>query len=414
MLQKLARPNPRPTNLSIDQLHMIVHTNQNWLVSMEELADTVDELDHLEVTLENLDQAGALNHGVGILAMERIQSLESITGRILGTLPSLESDTYSSEDFKDSVLPALQSVAQMTSKAYHDNFASVLTALSNVSLGSIHTAKSGLKRTDVLKQKLKAVDIKGSLEVALSGKNVGNAFTRDGKAVRELLPALKKDLAQAKILMEVIPAQVLAFANEFHKLVEGIDLDSDEGFKRTVLDKIQNLTHPIEAFSKKISPTEELLFNTSLYVVKKNAPKARGISNDYVHLADLATKQVVRERGGKPLQRSDSAKLTKSDLEALLECSADYCELVISGWGTYRKMSSALQRVMRSIQKLDYSAGELKSSDNIQALKQLVKISKHIPQYYRSPLADETDRCIKMALATRVVVSRAIKSDTPA
>lgn len=414
MLKKLARSNVRPTNLSIDQLQMIVQTNQSWLVSMEELADTSDELDHLEMTLESLDQAGSLNHGVGIMAMERIQSLESVTGRILNTLPSLESDTYSSEGFKDTVLPALQSVAQMTSKAYSDNFASVLTALSNVSLGSIHTAKSGIKRADTLKQKLKAANLKGAVEVPLSGKNVGNAFTRDGKAVRDLTSALKKDLAQAKILMEVLPTQVLAFANDFHKLVEGISLDSDEDFRRTILDKIQNLTHPIDLFSKKISTSEELLFNTSLYVLKKTAPKAQGISGDYVHLADLATKQVLRERGGKPLQRSDSVKLSKGDLETLLECSTEYCELVISGWGTYRKMSSALQRVMRTIQKLDYSAGELKKGDNMRALKQLIKISKHIPQYYRSPLAEETDRCIKMALAIRVLVSRAIKSDQPA
>lgn len=413
MLQKLARSNARPTNLSIDQLQMIVNTNQNWLVSMEELADTVDELDHLEVTLEQLDQAGALNHGVGILAMERIQALEGVTGRIVGTLPSLESDTYSAEDFKDSVLPALQNVAQMTGKAYRDNFSSVLTALSNVSLGSIHTAKSGNKRTQGLKQKLKAAPVKGSIVVSLSGKNVSNAFTRDGKAVRDLIPALKKDLAQAKILMEDIPAQVLAFANTYYKLAEGIDIESDEGFKSTILDKIQTLTHPIESFAKKISTTEELLFNTSLFVTKKSSPKARGIDTQYVHLADLATKQVVRERGGKPLQRSDSAKLTQSDLEALLDCSEQYCNLVINGWGTYRKMASALDRVMKSVQKLDYDAGELKG-ENIYALKQLIMISKHIPQYYRSPLADETDRCIKMALATRVLVARAIKSDQPA
>lgn len=414
MLQKLTRPKPRPTNLSLDQLQMIVSTNQSWLVSMEQLSDTLEELDHLEVTLEHLDEVGALNHGVGLLAMERIQSLESITGQILRELPSMESDTYSAEAFKDTVLPALAGVAEMAGKAYSDNFASVLTALSNVSLGSIHTAKSGIKRTQGLKQKLKAATIKGSIEVSLSGKNVGNAFTRDGKAVRELVPALRKDLAQAKILMEVIPAQVMSFANTYHKLVDGIDLDSDEGFQRSILDKIHTLKHPVESFTAKISSTEELLFNTSLYVIKKNSPKARGISDDYVHLADLATKQVVRERGGKPLQRTDSVKLSKSDLEALLECSEAYCELVISGWGTYRKMSAALQRVMKSIQKLDYSSGELKSSENIAALKQVIKISKHIPQYYRSPLADETDRCIKMALATRVLVARAIKSDQPA
>lgn len=413
MLNKLARTNARPTNLSIDQLQMIVQTNQGWLVSMEELADTVDELDHLEVTLEHLDQAGALNHGVGILAMERIQALEGVTGRILGTLPSLESDTYSAEDFKDSVLPALQSVAGMTSKAYHDNFSSIITALSNVSLGSIHTAKSGNKRTQGLKQKLKATPVKGSVDVSLSGKNVGNAFTRDGKAVRDLVGALKKDLAQSKLLMEDIPAQVLAFANAYYKLLSSADLSSDAGFQSTVLSKLSVLTHPVESFAKKIPVNEELLFNTSLFVVKKPSPRARGISGDYAHLADLATKQVVRERGGKPLQRSDSTKLSQSDLEALLGFSESYCDLVISGWGTYRKMASALDRVMKSVQQLNLKEAEL-SANNIKALKQLIMVSKHIPQYYRSPLADETDRCIKMALATRVLVARAIKSDQPA
>jgi len=413
MLKKLARTNARPTNLSIDQLQMIVHTNQNWLVSMEELADTVDELDHLEVTLEHLSEMGALNPGVGILALERIQALEGVTGRILNTLPALESDTYSSEDFKDSVMPALHNVAKMTSKAYNDNFASVITALSNVSLGSIHTAKSGIKRTQALRQKLKAAPVKGNLEVSLSGKNVGNAFTRDGRAVRDLVSALKKDLAQASVLMEVIPAQVMAFANAYHKLITSADLSSDEGFERTVMAKIQTLTHPVESFAKKIPLTEELLFNTSLFVTKKPSPRARGIDASYAHLADLATKQVVRERGGKPLQRSDVAKLAASDLEALLGCSESYCDLVVSGWGTYRKMASALDRVMKSVQQLDLKNSAL-SSNNIKALKQLITVSKHISHYYRSPLADETDRCIKMALASRVLVARAIKSDQPA
>lgn len=413
MLQKLARSNTRPTNLSIDQLQMIVQTNQGWLVSMEELADTVDELDHLEVTLEHLDQSGSLNHGVGILAMERIQALEGITGRIVGTLPSLESDTYSAEDFKDSVLPALQSVADMTSKAYNDNFASIITALSNVSLGSIHTAKSGIKRTAGLKQKLKGSPVKGSVVVSLSGKNVGNAFTRDGRVVKDIIGSLKKDLSQSSLLMTDIPNQVLSFANAYYKLLSSADLSSDEGFETTILKKLSTLKHPIESFAKKISVKEELLFNTSLFVSKKPSPRARGIDDNYTHLADLATKQVVRQRGGKPIQRSDSVKLTQSDLEALLDISESYCDLVINGWGTYRKMASALDRVMKTVQQLDLKKAEL-SSNNIKALKQLIMVSKHIPQYYRSPLADETDRCIKMALATRVLVARVVKSDQPA
>lgn len=413
MLQKLTRPKPRTTKLSLDQLQMIVSTNQNWLISMEQLSDTLEELDHLEATLEHLDEVGALNHGVGLMAMDRIQSLESITGKIVQTLPSMESHTYSAEAFKDSILPALQSVAQMTSTAYSDNFASVLTALTNVSLGSMHTAKSGIKRVEGLRQKLKVLTLKGLVSVSLSGMNVGNAFTLDGTSVKDLVPALQKDLKKSKILMEIIPNEVMDFAIAYNRLLSAADLTSDEAFQRTVLDRIESLPHPVELFAKKIPLDAELLFNTSMYVDKRSSPKARGIDKPYAHLADLATKQVVRQRGGKPQQRNDSVKLSKGDLAKLLDYSQQYCDLVINGWGTYRKMSSALDRVMKSVQKFDLEEANL-SANNIKALKQLITLSKHIPQYYRNPLADETDRCIKMALAARVLVSRAVKSDQPA
>lgn len=413
MLKKLTRANQRPTTLSLDQAQMIVTTNQNWLVSMEALVDTVDELDHLETTLEHLDDVGAINHGVGILVMDRIQALESLTGRIVESQPSLESDSYSAEDFKDSVLPALANVAEMTSKAYTDNFASILTALSNVSLGSIHTAKTSIKRIQVLKDKLKTAGVDTDVTVSLSGKNVGNAFTLDGRPVGELVGALKKDLAKSKILMEVAPSLVLDYAVAFNRIIKSADLADDDSYTDTVLEPLADLVHPTISLSKKLKLDTELLFNTSLVLNKKPSPKARGIEPHYGHLADLATKQLVTQRGGKPSQRADQIKLSKSDLDQLLNCSKAYCDLVIKGWGTYRKMSSAMDQVMKSVKALNYNDSEMTLS-NLQSIKQLLTISKHLPQYYRNPLADETDRCIKMALATRVLVARAIKSNKPA
>ena len=413
MLDKLTRKTQRPTTLSLDQAQMIISTNQNWLVNMESLVDAVDELDHLESTLESLDEAGALNHGVGILVMERIQTLENLTGRIVDTVPSLESDSYTAEGFKDTVLPALVKVGELTSKAYSDNFDSILSALSNVSLGSIHTAKTSIKKSKVLRDKLKGADVSGKVTVSLSGKNIGNAFTLDGRPVGELVGALKKDLVNVKLLMEIVPQQVIDFALNFDKIVTAGDYSSDEAFVNTVMSKLTTLEHPTVSMAKKIKVDTELLFNTTLSLVEKPSPKARGIDTKYVHLANLATKSLVKERGGKPSQRNDSIQLSKVDLENLLECSEVYSEAVINGWGTYRKMSSALKRVMKAVRQLD-SKDIYLGSNNVKAVKQIIAISKHIPQYYRNPLSDETDRCIKMALATRVLVSRAIKSNKPA
>ena len=414
MLQQyMESETPKVGNWSLESMISQIDFGDDRLDRFEKLCATMEAVEEIQDDLQRLIDSGDANQTTAVMIRERIQNVEEETG-LTAEIPSMESHGDDMVAYHQISMEAVSGLWNRMKQVWVSDFQSFIDGWATLFTGY---RRWGLKQQGrIHKLRQEWADKKPDLNEqrhkgSLAGQAVFMPFTLDGRLSKAPLADMTEDNKTARYLSTDYPKALAMYVEKVRAILNGGKFDSDDSFKRSVLDKLGQLEHPSTILkSPIIGKGSVLLHNTGLEVKKGRAVKP--VSSDPAHkkLADLCVQTHVKEFifSWSMLNSGilEDFYLSTSDVDKLLDLSENYAKYLVNCAETFRPLQKAMKG-MADYAKKSNDVDHL-SDVNRAAFKQVLKFCRGLTRYAKTPYRVEIGRIQSVCIASRIICSRTI------
>lgn len=391
------------------ELSMAMESVEGQMLRLEDIEDTLDELESLHGSLESLISTQQYGGVSAEMIQERYLSLEQ-RADVEYDAPSFEGVSEGGLVEAELTLEAVTGIWNRLKQAYvnawhgfMDGFATLIKGIDKFSSKHVLLAEKLRKAWAVKKGKISGKPIKASLV----GPTTGAAYFLNNQIVKSPTQALKTDIGHAKYILEDYLPTMVKYLTKVEQIVERGDYSSDAAFEKTVLTDVSRLAHPRDVFKLSIVDKGLLLLGNRGLETKPGKPvKSVASGNAYKALSELLVKRHVRQKEGMTIKVSHDIYFDPREIDSMLSYYADMAGLLED---TNAQLSLALKAAKNITQiNVDKLGGERLSGTNKKALKQIGKFIRQMPLYLNRPMKREINRVSMVVSGTRTLLSRTI------
>jgi hypothetical protein len=414
MLQQYMEPEaPKVGNWSLESMISQIEFGDARLDRFEKLCATMEAVDDIINDIETLVENGDANQTTALMIRERIQAVEEDTG-MRAEIPSLEDHGDDMIAYHQISMEAVSGFWNRIKQVYVSDFQSFIDGWATLFTGYRRWGLKQQGRIHGLRQEW--ADKKPSLNEqrhkgSLAGQAVFMPFTVDGRLSKHPVKDMTEDNKTARYLSTDYPKALAMYVEKVRSILNSAKFDSDESFKKSLIDKLAMLEHPSTILkSPIIGQGSVLLHNTGLEIKKGRSVKPVASEPGYKKLADLSVQTHVKEFifSWSMLNAGilEDFYLTTDEVDKLLDLSENYAKYLVNCAETFRPLQKAMKG-MADYAKKSNDVDHL-SDVNRRAFRQVISFCRGLTRYAKTPYRVEIGRIQSVCIASRIIASRTI------